>query len=172
MPCWRAGRSRLAERPGDGPGRKRGDVGIRTVLRWLGLPAVVDRKPRPPGALSVYYAHSLRIYRTKREEAEVRQIQAYFPDHEVVNPRTGLFIHRPAGLTAMQQCINLVGLCKVLVFSEYQGHIGAGVWAEIKHAQGRGMLVYLLRDADLYSNFKLELIDLDWAVRYGKVVFR
>ncbi|MHA2247634.1 MAG: hypothetical protein ACXADY_21980 [Candidatus Hodarchaeales archaeon] len=38
------------------------------------------------GKKHIYYAHSMQIFHTRREEEELILIQSYFPDMTIINP--------------------------------------------------------------------------------------
>ena len=59
-----------------------------------------------------------------------------------------------------------------MVATEYQGHIGKGVYDEICYALSKKKFVAMLRNGQLfrvYSEHQLEIVDIDWQVHYAKV---
>ena len=116
----------------------------------------------------IYYAHSLCKYSTRTEKAEIRQIRRLL-HCKVVNPREAVS-NAGGGSKAMADCLELVRKMPGLVFSEYTGYIGRGVYAEVALARELGKPVWLLRDRRLYDTFELELLGGDWAIRYAQVI--
>ena len=116
----------------------------------------------------IYYAHSLCKYSTRTEKAEIRQIRRLL-HCKVVNPREAVS-NTGGGSKAMADCLELVRKMPGLVFSEYTGYIGRGVYAEVMLARELGKPVWLLRDRRLYDTFELELLGGDWAIRYAQVI--
>ena len=121
-----------------------------------------------PHVSTVYYAHSLQKYGTRTEKAEIRQIRRLL-HCKVVNPREAVS-NAGGGSKAMADCLKLVRKVPGLVFSEYTGYIGRGVYAEVTLARELGKPVWLLRDRRLYDTFELELLGSDWAIRYAQVI--
>lgn len=113
----------------------------------------------------VYYAHSLRKYGTP-DEVDEQIVICHVLNAIVINPRLAIDQAAP---DAMHQCFELVRKADGLAFSEYAGHIGRGVYAEVRLAQKLDKPVWLLRDGQLYDAFKIQEVGLDWAVRYAQV---
>lgn len=97
--------------------------------------------------MKVYYAHSLHIYNTPREDMEIFDIRTKFPNAEILDPNR-IISETSISSQVMKKCIRLVRQCDVVVFSEYGGHIGLGVYREIQCALSRRIKVYLLRGGE------------------------
>jgi hypothetical protein len=113
---------------------------------------------------TIYYAHSLRIYNTPQEQLELKQIAELFPKLKILNPN-GM-------ITDIKEAYKLIDKSDSVVASEYQQHIGKGVYDEICHALSKHKLVAMLRNGRLfrvYSTHQLEVVDLSWQVHYAKV---
>ena len=113
---------------------------------------------------SIYYAHSLRIYNTSKEQLELKQIAELFPSFKVINPN--------GRLSEIKEAFSLIDKSDGVVASEYQRHIGKGVYDEICYALSKRKIVVLLRDGRLfrvYSKHQIEVLDIDWQVHYARV---
>ena len=116
----------------------------------------------------VYYAHSKRIFGTEREKLELQQIKWQFIGYKIINPSelplTG------AEADKMKTCFNIIGNMDVIVFSEYKGHVGRGVYDEITIGEEEGCEIQLLRNNKFKKGVKLQIVDrTDWKVNYAKV---
>jgi len=113
---------------------------------------------------TIYYAHSLRIYNTKQEQVELKQIAEFFPSREILNPN--------GNISDISEAYQLIDKSSGVVATEYQGHVGKGVHSEICHALSKKKMVVVLRDERLfrvYSEYQIEVVDVDWAVHYAKI---
>jgi len=117
----------------------------------------------------VYYAHSLKIYNTKREKKELRYLKKKF--FKIFNPKTELQWDL---ITKMQPYFEAVqGSCSIIV-SEYKKYIGRGVFDEIKIALKNKIPAYCLKRK--FFRFKLikikdvKYIGIDWKIYYGKLI--
>jgi len=104
--------------------------------------------------LKIYYAHSKRIYWSKREEKEIAVIQDKYPKAEIVNP-SGIFRREMDWQLFMA---NEFPRMDLVVFSDFKGYIGKGVFEEINTAIGLEIPV-------LYLNENGELVDV---FRFGE----
>lgn len=77
----------------------------------------------------VYYAHSLKIYNTRREKNELRYLKRKF--FKIFNPKTEL---QWDSMTKMQPYFEAVQGSTLIIASEYKKYIGKGVFDEIKIA--------------------------------------
>jgi len=113
----------------------------------------------------LYYAHSKKTYGTRKEKKELRLIQKQFPDYRIINPSTLIFISQDeSGI--MEECKSIARQAAVVVASEYDNHIGRGVFEELLETKRKK---YLLRKKNFIENFKIKIVDIDdWAVRYAK----
>ena len=119
--------------------------------------------------LNIYYAHSMQIYNTEREYEELAFLKKTFG--KVINPKTDILWDDTKG---MQPYFDAVIETDATVFSEFQEHIGRGVYGELRTAISHFKYIYCLRKHDdeykLSLLDKLELVDInDWKIRYGKV---
>lgn len=114
-----------------------------------------------------YYAHSKRIYNTKREKAEEKFLKKKF---EVVNPNTDI-----GELNSMLPYLKMVDDCVGVVCSEVDGFIGKGVYEEVKRAVETGKPTMLLKKSFLsYKLIPIKSIpkiydENDWKIRYAKL---
>jgi hypothetical protein len=118
---------------------------------------------------TLYYAHSIRIYDTRKEKKELRLIKKEFPDYKIINPADIKLTGSSAEI--MQAYLNIVKTVDALVFSEYLEHIGKGVFLEIDMAVDKDIETQLLRKKKFNHNFRVRIIDPDdWAIRYAKII--
>jgi len=113
---------------------------------------------------TIYYAHSLRLYNTDIEQLELKQIAELFPKLKILNPN-GM-------ITDIKEAYKLIDKSDSVVASEYQQHIGKGVYDEICHALSKKKQVAVLRGGRLfrvYSEHQIEVLDIDWQIHYAKV---
>jgi hypothetical protein len=106
----------------------------------------------------------MRNYNTDQERLELTQIASFFPKRKIINPN--------GAITDMNQAYRLINQAELLVATEYQGHLGKGVYDEISYALSKKKLVYVLCSGRLfrvYSTHQLELVDIDWQVHYARV---
>ena len=89
----------------------------------------------------IYYAHSMRIYNTFREQQELTLLQKYFgEDVSIYNPNCAA-VQQSA--TPMLTCFNTIRNGIVgLAFSHSFQRISSGVYAEIRLAQKLGLPIY------------------------------
>ncbi len=85
--------------------------------------------------MKVYYAHSMRIYHTKREEKELCFLSK--SGFNIVNPSEVEFKN-------MKDYLDMVSACKMVILSEYKKGIGKGVFMEVAHALYKNIPVFVL----------------------------
>jgi len=115
----------------------------------------------------VYYAHSKKIYNTSREKMERSYIEKRFKAVCCPNRDMG-------ELGSMNPYIDKVKGCHAVVCTEFQGHIGKGVYEEITAALRFEKEVYCLRRrVGVFQLHRIKEVmivdDTDWGTRYGKV---
>jgi len=118
----------------------------------------------------IYYAHSKRIYGSKREEQELDFLRSKFEG--VVDPNTDM-----GELGSIDPYLDVVTEAEALVVSEFQSHIGKGAFSEVQQALEEQKPVHALRKGkkgfELVEVKGLKVVDeTDWAVKYGKLVTR
>lgn len=119
----------------------------------------------------VYYAHSMKIYNTKREFNELKYLSRYFIIKNILNPN-GKIRWNPE--TKMDPYFEVVRNSKLIIVSEYKKHVGRGVFDEINTVLNNKIPVYCLRK-ELFG-FKLKKIKStkkvgsDWKIYYGKLI--
>jgi hypothetical protein len=94
----------------------------------------------------------------------LKQVASLFPKRKILNPN--------GAITDMNQAYRLINTAEIVVATEYQSHIGKGVYDEICYALSRKKFVAMLRNGRLfrvYSMHQLEFVDLSWQVHYAKV---
>lgn len=117
----------------------------------------------------IYYAHSMKIYNTEREQAELRMLEEYFYNGLIFNP------NRPNiqySKNPMGECFKAVKdhVITGLAFSHDNGHIPSGVFAEIRLAQKRRKYLYQI-DSDRVRPYKgtVTLTKKDRATDWARV---
>jgi hypothetical protein len=95
----------------------------------------------------LYYAHSMCLYGTEVERAEVAAITRWLPYYCVVDPST-LQCHadKEDGDGGMRYFLRVIDRCDALIFSRLLGKVTAGVGLEVNHALTRRIPVYELGD--------------------------
>lgn len=116
----------------------------------------------------IYYAHSKRIYNTKREGKELAYLKKKY-GMQILDPNNNM-----GELGSMEPYLEKVRRCNTLVCSEFDKHVGRGVYSEIAEALKHKKKVFVLRRNLL--GFRLHKVkgleitdDTDWKVYYGKV---
>lgn len=117
---------------------------------------------------SVYYAHSKQFYDSVREINEYAFLYDYYSPQKVINPAH-------LNLKGMGKYLELVSQCNTLVASEYEDHIGKGVFLEICQAFVSGIPVKVIRRVEnKYELFEVTGIQVinenDWKVKYAKII--
>lgn len=86
-----------------------------------------------------YYAHSMQIYDSTSEQLERAFLEQFY---KVTCP------NRDIGERGrMEPYIQRVATCDIVVCSEVAGHIGRGVYEEVRHAMKLRKPVYCLRSS-------------------------
>lgn len=117
--------------------------------------------------LRCYFAHSMMIYNTSREEQELQTIKKIYkkvicPNNDIGDCSKGM---RAYG--------NIVSWADVVVVSEYEGHVGAGVYTEIHTALLRKIPVHCLRDGKFLPVVDAEVVDSrDFQVGFAKLIIQ
>lgn len=117
--------------------------------------------------LRCYYAHSMKIYNTPREDRELEFIRKIFQN--VICPNSDI------GDTSkgMRTYLKIVKWAEIVIASEYKGHIGGGVYAEVSRALFSKIPVYCLRGGEFYPVTDAKVVDRqDPKIRYAKLVIQ
>lgn len=121
--------------------------------------------------MRIYYAHSRHIYGTYVENAERTLISRRYPGCEIVNPAD--MFHGPDAQRIWDEWLRTGGLSSmdILVFTDYNGYVGKGVYTEITYARGLDIpVVYMTHTGRFTKRFILGAPDeRDW-IRYSKVM--
>ncbi len=117
----------------------------------------------------VYYGHSMKMYNTNTEREELRFLRERFPN--VICPNNDI----GDSSRGMRVYLKIVAWSELVIVSEYQSHIGRGVFDEVSLALKLNKSVYCLRKVKdthkFYRITDLVVVDEnDWSVKYGKVV--
>lgn len=117
----------------------------------------------------VYYGHSMKMYDTDAERDALRFIRERFPNlicpnNDIGDSNRGMHVY-----------LKIVAWSDLVIVSEYQSHIGRGVFDEVSLALKLNKSVYCLRKVKdthkFYRITDLVVVDEnDWSVKYGKVV--
>jgi hypothetical protein len=116
-----------------------------------------------------YYAHSMKIYNSKREAEEYAYIKSIFKGN-VVCPNKDL-----GELGSMKRYLNVVSDADAVYASEFNERVGKGVFEECETALKLGIPVYVVRKGvkGFYcfpvSGLKIENQGINW-VFYGSLV--
>ena len=73
-------------------------------------------------------------------------------------------------LGSIKRYLKIVEWADLVVFSEYNDHIGTGVYDEVKHALANKIPVRLLRNFELLRIKELTIIPQSNSTRYAKVI--
>ena len=115
--------------------------------------------------LRCYYAHSMQIYNTPQDQQELLNIKQLYkkvicPNHDIGDTSRG-----------MRTYLNVVKWADVVVVSEYEGHIGGGVFTEVQRALLSKIPVYCLRDGNFFLVTDAKMANpQDPKVKYAKLV--
>ena len=115
--------------------------------------------------LRCYYAHSMMIYDTPREQKELQILRKLYarvicPNNDIGDCSKGL-----------QAYLNIVSWADVVVVSEYEDCIGAGVFTEVCRALNSQIPVFCLDERDLYLVSGVTYVDRqDKQVRYAQLI--
>ena len=115
----------------------------------------------------------MKIYDTKKEREEYVYLVHRF-DHigHIIDPSKDVIWDG-----TMAPYLHTVRKCKKVVASEYQDHIGKGVFTEIIEAQKYDIPVFVIRKfVDEYFLLPVKEVVVtnyhDWVVEYGKIVVK
>ena len=104
--------------------------------------------------IRAYYAHSMKIYDTPQEKAELKFLRK---EYDVICPNNDI-----GSLHPFNRYLNIVRWSDILVISVYEGHITAGVYAEAQHALELGKEVLFIETINsslrLTKVFSVEII--------------
>lgn len=92
--------------------------------------------------MKIYYAHSKKIYYSKREKKELAIIRRRYPSAKIINP-AGLFRQEVDWRIFMAYDLPEMDL---VIFSDFNGYIGKGVFEEILTAIENGIPVLYLNE--------------------------
>ena len=123
---------------------------------------------------SIYYAHSMRIYNTQQEQLELNQIAELVPsrDRRFVNSDNHRILNPNGAIASIKEAYRLIDKSSGVVATEYQAHLGKGVYDEICYGLSQKKFVAVLRSGRLfrvYSEHQIEVLDIDWQVHYARV---
>ena len=116
--------------------------------------------------MKIYYAHSMLTYNTVKEKQELKWLKKKY---EVIDPNNDI---GEQGI--IEPYLKAISKCQGIICSEYEKHIGKGVYLEIEHALKLKLPVRCLRKNYLGNYLKdvkgLQVVnEWDWKVYYGKV---
>lgn len=119
---------------------------------------------------AVYYAHSKLIYDTPREKSERSFLEKSFG--KVCCPNRDI-----GEQGSIDPYLNRVQRSSQVICSEYQRHIGKGVFTEVSEALERGKKVFRLKKVKvgwmLEPVSAVKVVDeFDWKVCYGKLILK
>ena len=122
----------------------------------------------------IYYAHSMLIYKSKKERREIRRIKSMFPKAEIINPaKHERKWKNLSGKEIMAKCLDLISNSDMVIFSAIEQNnndfVGRGVYVEVKFAQEIKKDIYLLKET-LESDYSLDIYnDDDWSLQFSIV---
>jgi hypothetical protein len=98
----------------------------------------------------IYYAHSMEIYDTKREQEELERLQEYFPKALIYNP------NRPyiqQSKNPMQTCLHVLKDMSItdLAFSHEGRKVPLGVYTEIRLAQKYHKPIWIINSSEIHE---------------------
>ena len=115
--------------------------------------------------LRCYYAHSMMTYNTQREQEELQILRKLYarvicPNNDIGDCSKG-----------MQAYLNIVSWADVVVVSEYEDCIGAGVFTEVCRALNSQIPVLCMHEGDFYPVSGVTYVDRqDQQVRYAQLI--
>ena len=118
----------------------------------------------------IYFAHSLQVYNTPKEESELKIIKKKFPEATVICPNKDL-----GELSDFKEYLKIVDNCNMVIASEVDGYVGKGVLCEVARGFSNGMRVKVIREKGgkliLFDvvGFEIENVS-DWRYRYAKLI--
>lgn len=99
----------------------------------------------------IYYAHSRKIYNTKREKKELQYLRKLYG--KVLDPNNDL-----GELEDTCKYMRHVAACTLVVCSEYLDHVGFGVFMEVLFALNNDIPVMCLRKNKSNNQFQLHMV--------------
>ena len=119
----------------------------------------------------VYFAHSMQIYGTRESRAAEIRVMRAFPGCRVLNPETLDWDAMTTRYGEGGAYWHVVRLCDVIVVLERRGHVGKGVFEEVRAARAQNKPVFVLRGTRLLPvGDAIRTAKGDWKERYGKLV--
>ena len=105
------------------------------------------------------------------ENRELFQLREKFPKDKIINPKNFPYKNWWSGKEKMEYCYNFIrNNADIVVFTNYKGYIGRGVFMEISVARLNKVPVKYLYRGKLHNNFRAILFNpQDWAIYYAKV---
>jgi hypothetical protein len=124
-------------------------------------------------AVQVFYVHNKWLGGLPHAAVEWRLVCRQFPDDCVTDPAHFNWVQLgiTKGSDQMEYCLKFIrDYAQVLIFSEFQGYIGRGVYLEIEEARAKGIPIFLLRDGLFWLCPQVVIHDAtDWTFKYAKV---
>lgn len=119
-----------------------------------------------PKDSTVYYSHSKRTYDTKEEEKALAFLETI--SDKVINPKDYTF-------KTMEEYVELLKTSDVVVVTEFEGHIGKGVFEEIAAAKEHDIPFFVMKDLSGKMDGIKEVIrcrgkGTNWSTRYAQIV--
>lgn len=117
----------------------------------------------------IYYAHSMQLYNTEREQQEVRMLMQYFYNGVVYNPNRNFIQYSK---NPMGECFDVVNDPTIthVAFSHDNKKISSGVYAEIKLAMNHHKPVYIIhKDRIIPYVGPITLTKVDRATNWAEV---
>jgi hypothetical protein len=108
----------------------------------------------------------MKIYNTEREQKELQFLKSKY--QKVVCPNNDI-----GELGGIQPYLEIVKKMDIVVFSEYQNHIGKGVYEEVKTALMNNIPVKVLRGKGIKTIKDVIIVnEYDWEIEYAKVLIK
>jgi len=119
----------------------------------------------------IYYAHSMTIYNTAREQQELRALTMAFPNGCIYNPNCPYIETHKAPMSACFEVVKSFQVTGLAFSTAREDYISMGVYAEIRAAQKRPIPVFRIYSdgaVKLYHQ-KPQLIKLKKTEQWAKV---
>ena len=124
---------------------------------------------------TLYYAHSMKVYNTRKETKELKLIKNSFPGYKLINPAD--YDKKWEGLSGkeiMEECFEIIRKADIIVFSAIEVdrslYVGRGVFEEIDLAEDLKKEIYFINKSQLTRDYELSFWDEnDWVLKYGLV---
>jgi hypothetical protein len=123
---------------------------------------------------TIFFGYSKKISGTPLEESLINYIENKFPDYRLINPSDFPEIQ------PFEAYLKSIDKVDFVVVSEFQKHIGKGVYQEIERALALQKPVKVIRQQSnpvisfafrLYTVKGIQVIDEnDWPLKYGKII--